>query len=261
MLRQPNGGLCSARNLGVSASTATWLTFLDSDDLWPADYLERVERNLQGADAGVVAHVGDIRFTGKGYDRTLWQIKGVDIPPGEVRRMERPLPFVISGMSMIAAAVRRSAFDAVGGFDLRQKLYEDTALFTRLALTGDLLVAGDVLAEARRVEGDGAAMTQMEQRAPARARAMKVLYLTTLAEQELTPDQRRLVNDRLSGAQFLQAEALLDSDPPAARRLLLDAARIHPKPLVGWLKSAAVMALGRRGYGWTHRRAGGLDRG
>lgn len=44
---KPNGGQASARNLGIQKSKGTWISFLDSDDLWLpeklADQLEEME--------------------------------------------------------------------------------------------------------------------------------------------------------------------------------------------------------------------------
>jgi glycosyltransferase involved in cell wall biosynthesis len=38
-LRVPNSGPCKARNTGVAATTAPWVAFCDSDDLWRSDKL------------------------------------------------------------------------------------------------------------------------------------------------------------------------------------------------------------------------------
>ena len=41
-IRQPNQGAAAARNAGIKAfPNADWYAFLDSDDLWPPDFLER----------------------------------------------------------------------------------------------------------------------------------------------------------------------------------------------------------------------------
>jgi len=42
-----NGGISSARNLGLSKATGQYIAFLDHDDLWPANYLEVMVRNLE----------------------------------------------------------------------------------------------------------------------------------------------------------------------------------------------------------------------
>ncbi len=41
LLRKGNGGTASARNAGLDAACAEWTAFLDSDDLWVPDCLER----------------------------------------------------------------------------------------------------------------------------------------------------------------------------------------------------------------------------
>lgn len=40
-LRVSNSGPCKARNIGVAATTAPWVAFCDSDDLWRSDKLRR----------------------------------------------------------------------------------------------------------------------------------------------------------------------------------------------------------------------------
>src|SRR5262249_9552990 len=40
LVRKPNGGAASARNLGIEASWGDLIAFLDADDYWAADKLE-----------------------------------------------------------------------------------------------------------------------------------------------------------------------------------------------------------------------------
>lgn len=42
-----NSGISSARNYGLSKATGEYIAFLDHDDLWPANYLEVMVRNLE----------------------------------------------------------------------------------------------------------------------------------------------------------------------------------------------------------------------
>lgn len=46
-LYQENGGVSSARNLGVSAASGTWIAYLDSDNELFSNYLERIRIWLQ----------------------------------------------------------------------------------------------------------------------------------------------------------------------------------------------------------------------
>ena len=43
-----NGGVSTARNLGMEHATGEYLCFLDSDDLWPANFLEVMLEALRG---------------------------------------------------------------------------------------------------------------------------------------------------------------------------------------------------------------------
>ena len=50
-IHKKNGGLSSARNAGIRAATSEWMAFLDGDDEWLAESIERqlalLERNRQ----------------------------------------------------------------------------------------------------------------------------------------------------------------------------------------------------------------------
>ena len=43
---KPNGGPASARNFGLAKAVGEYIAFLDSDDYWPKDYLERMVKSL-----------------------------------------------------------------------------------------------------------------------------------------------------------------------------------------------------------------------
>lgn len=42
VIRQPNGGVCAARNAGILAATGDWIALLDHDDIWEPAKLERI---------------------------------------------------------------------------------------------------------------------------------------------------------------------------------------------------------------------------
>ena len=41
VIRQPNGGVCAARNAGILAANGNWIALLDHDDIWMPTKLER----------------------------------------------------------------------------------------------------------------------------------------------------------------------------------------------------------------------------
>jgi glycosyltransferase involved in cell wall biosynthesis len=54
ILRQSNAGVATARNLGVLDSRGSIIAFLDSDDLWRADKLEKQIKEMETSDLDLV---------------------------------------------------------------------------------------------------------------------------------------------------------------------------------------------------------------
>jgi glycosyltransferase involved in cell wall biosynthesis len=117
-VRQPNSGAAAARNAAVAASSGELLAIFDADDLWPptrltvqADYL------VQHPEVGCV------------LGRQEW----IDPPPWLTRDA---VYGELDGIPILSAMLRRSAFDAIGGFDESFTHSEDMDLLFRLRERG-----------------------------------------------------------------------------------------------------------------------------
>lgn len=137
---QSNAGQSSARNAGVAASTARFVTFLDSDDLFEPGRLSlQLEAWHRHADERPVV---------VGRDRIL-VAEGVEPPPLIVDRLAAGAPFY-----HMSALLSREQFDAVGGFDPELRMAEDVDFVWRLQDAGSRLVVIDDVVVTRRIGGD-----------------------------------------------------------------------------------------------------------
>ena len=130
-LVKKNGGLSSARNTGISASSGEYVALLDADDLWLPHYLEdQVARVMADRSADVCygdAEIfGDVPHAGRRFMEFSPSVGEVTFESLVTQR----------GNVMVSALVHRSVFDRVGLFDEALKSSEDFDLWLRLAHAG-----------------------------------------------------------------------------------------------------------------------------
>lgn len=118
LLQQANGGCGEARNTGARAATGDWLAFLDADDAWLPNKLEKQLPYMADARVAVVNcrrnnKLGHAIGDEIGFNR-LWQRNDLIVSSSLVRRM---------------------AFEAAGGF-WSERYCEDYHLWLRLAAQG-----------------------------------------------------------------------------------------------------------------------------
>lgn len=256
VIRQPNKGVSAARNAGLAAAQNDWVAFLDSDDVWTRRRLELLHRDCAGSAAGV--HVADILFLGAGYEETLFALRGLSFPPDAAQHVDRPLPYVSSGLSLCSSAVRTDWIRACGGFNEDMRMFEDLDLLVRLAMRGPWIFRSTVVARARRLsEERGQALTAQAARQRVRTlQARSEIFQRLLEDSSVAPIDRGHLAERLSSALFDTSRALR-TEHRYIRSLgpLVASARTHPT-IKGWLRATALLALGNRGYGRIARGKG-----
>jgi glycosyltransferase involved in cell wall biosynthesis len=135
-IRQANAGPAAASNAAVAASSGELLALFDADDLWPPTRL-----SLQ---VGYLAAHPDV---GCVLGRQEW----INPPPWLTRD---PVYGDLDGIPLVSAVMRRSAFEAVGGFDESFSHGEDMDLMFRLREHGiPIEILSDVVVF-RRFHGD-----------------------------------------------------------------------------------------------------------
>ena len=139
-IRQPNGGVASARNNGIKKSTGSWIALLDSDDQWEKTKLEKQVALLQKQSGLLAVHTGE-----------KWMRNGNEvIPPAYLDKSpktlwERSLKNCLICPSSIL--LHRTLFDEIGWFDESLPVCEDYDFWLRLLLHTELGLVEERLVE------------------------------------------------------------------------------------------------------------------
>ena len=123
----PNDGLAAARNRGIEKSHGEFITFIDGDDLWTPDKLERQVERLQRHPKAAAAYSWTAFIDDRG--RFLFA-KEPSWSEGDVYSELLRECFVASGSNVL---VRRSSVEIVGPFDTTLAAAQDWEFCLRLA--------------------------------------------------------------------------------------------------------------------------------
>ncbi len=149
--RKDNGGVSSARNFGIRQAQGDWLAFLDSDDEWFPDKLEKQWQAI-AAQTSDACFTGICQDDGSRYD----EIAQLDptLSAGTARTYHRPLARMVRTVRhpmVQTLLISRSLMRELGGFDESLWVAEDTALFYRLISRSSVTLINEGLARITRV--------------------------------------------------------------------------------------------------------------
>jgi GT2 family glycosyltransferase len=149
LVRQPNGGVCRARNAGFAASSgeSLYLLFLDADDVLEPEMLEAMVGYLEThSQPGMVYCASSfIDAEGRTLDRETshfgWMPRYVPRGLG-IARLPPSCPetpfasiFTLAGVVPSLSLIRRSVYERTPGWDEAfGQHFEDTDLFLQIAL-------------------------------------------------------------------------------------------------------------------------------
>jgi glycosyltransferase involved in cell wall biosynthesis len=128
-VKQENAGQAVAKNNGIQRATGDFVAFLDADDIWQTDKLEKQLPLFANPEVGVVycrvKYMDEKGTPVEVADRALWRPKRGRITADIF--LDNLIPFC-------AAVVRRSCFDKVGVMDPSFRMGIDWDLWLRMSV-------------------------------------------------------------------------------------------------------------------------------
>jgi glycosyltransferase involved in cell wall biosynthesis len=148
LIKQSNAGPSAARNHGISAAEGEYIAFLDSDDAWLPDKLER-QVSMIVSDKVSFLITDSCGFSGCSQKSTTFQ-KSIftDL-------LQQKYPFVKDCFEMLVeqnfihlstVVIEKKWLADAGGFDEKMNVAEDTDLWLRLSLHHQIGIIPEVLA-------------------------------------------------------------------------------------------------------------------
>lgn len=190
LLRQENRGIAGARNAGMAACHEDLVAFLDGDDTYYPPFLDRAAAALAQhpdlllcfLDRDVVDAGG--RFLRRDLDHPVFRaIAAERLADGVSVLTGNPFLALMPGNVIpIGLMVRRTAFDAIGGFDEEMRLVEDKPFLMRLARLGPFGFLDEPLGIWRRHTSNASGSSN----------AFRMAYYDDLALAKLERDKLRL---------------------------------------------------------------------
>jgi len=238
ILRQCNAGVSAARNAGIAAARGDALLFLDADDWLAPDALRRLAAALDAAPRAVAAYGpwAAMAEAARPGDAPL-RVKAGPFPAGDILDRLLVQNLLVNGGH---ALVRRSAFDAAGGFDPGLRYGEDWECWVRLALRGPFARAPGRAPLLHVRERSGSAYRRMGRDAASFAPAMAAIWGNPALAARLGPRLPALrARAEAENAWVIGKELIRHGSEAEGRAMLRQAFAAAPGPRRAALLAAA----------------------
>jgi glycosyltransferase involved in cell wall biosynthesis len=200
LVRQPNGGAWSARTTGLRTATQPWVAFLDSDDLWDEDHLERIAAAIEGTN-GIAALYFDDTIRGESEGGGSHRSNAGLVVDDRWQLVEDGLRWMLMPLQPVmlqASVVSRPAALEIDGFRPRAPR-DDTDFFLRLGI-GRPVCAVDGVGTRMTDDADVRLGDRGHRKTDRYWRSTIDMYAELLDNQALDDEGREVVSRRLATA-------------------------------------------------------------
>ena len=252
-VNQKNQGASTARNTGIANAQGEYIAFLDSDDCWEPEKLERQLKAFAQLDNQCGVCFTDARLVNdSGLDVSSFRAhkRNYKEPVGIDRHAVKSLAESFSGFWISTLLVRADVARQVGGFSPDISFVEDRDFHFRLALITAVGYVNKQLVRIDRTPSAPGTSVRPWDKVEVQFRQQEHLYEKWLAmSDQLPPDVRRTVERNLGALQSHWANWYLENRRYAEAREAVSKAvkhKITPGTTVKWALTWLAPAIARR---------------
>jgi len=127
VINKRSKGAQGARNTGVEIADGEWIAFLDSDDVWRKEKLEKQVEYVNGSEEVVYSICSNVERRKSG--NVFWES---DIGRGEINESEKFLYSNPIGGCFSSYMVKKEVIKSVGGLDENLSAFQDRDIYYRV---------------------------------------------------------------------------------------------------------------------------------